>query len=150
MEYVAGFLFDNSRDNVVVIEKLKPAYQKGKINGVGGKIEPGETPENAIIREFNEEAGLIIPKWELFCEYKWKEDYKIYYYRCFDTYFYKQSRTIEEEEILKIKVEALPHYDRMKNLDFLIPLAKNIEIDYRIPLLITETDSTLKGTEGAE
>ena len=140
MEYVAGFLFDTDRNNVVVIEKQKPVYQRWKLNGVGGKIEPGETPYQAIVREFKEEAGVHFTEWELFCEYNWKTDYKIYYYRAFNTPVYQQAKTIEEEEIMKIRVDALSHYNRMKNLDFLIPLAQNIEIDYTSPLIITETD----------
>ena len=33
---------------------------KGKWNGLGGKLEDGETPEEAVIREVKEESGLII------------------------------------------------------------------------------------------
>jgi len=33
---------------------------KGKWNGLGGKLEPGETPEECIKREVREEAGLVI------------------------------------------------------------------------------------------
>lgn len=32
----------------------------GKWNGLGGKLEPGESPEQCIIREVREEAGLEI------------------------------------------------------------------------------------------
>lgn len=34
----------------------------GKWNGLGGKFEPGETPEEAVCREVQEESGLIIEK----------------------------------------------------------------------------------------
>ena len=44
MNYCAGFLFDPEKELVVLIEKQKPAWQKGKLNAVGGKIEQGETP----------------------------------------------------------------------------------------------------------
>src|SRR5829696_2621790 len=33
---------------------------EGKSNGLGGKFEPGETPEECIIREVYEESGLIL------------------------------------------------------------------------------------------
>ena len=33
---------------------------KGKWNGLGGKLEPGETPEECVIREVREESGLTI------------------------------------------------------------------------------------------
>lgn len=33
---------------------------QGKWNGLGGKLEPGETPEECVIREVREESGLII------------------------------------------------------------------------------------------
>ena len=31
---------------------------QGKWNGLGGKLEPGETPEQCVIREVAEESGL--------------------------------------------------------------------------------------------
>jgi 8-oxo-dGTP diphosphatase len=33
---------------------------KGKWNGLGGKFEPGESPEECVIREVKEESGLEI------------------------------------------------------------------------------------------
>lgn len=34
----------------------------GKLNGIGGKLDPDELPEDGIIREVHEEVGMIIPK----------------------------------------------------------------------------------------
>jgi 8-oxo-dGTP diphosphatase len=56
--YVAGFLFDSKRENVVLIRKNKPEWQADKLNGVGGKIEDGEVPAAAMFREFTEEDRL--------------------------------------------------------------------------------------------
>lgn len=33
---------------------------RGKWNGLGGKLEPGESPEECVIREVREESGLAI------------------------------------------------------------------------------------------
>lgn len=45
-------------NKVLVVEKHRPAWQKGRLNLVGGKIEPAETPEQAVIRELQEETGF--------------------------------------------------------------------------------------------
>ena len=60
VEYSVGFLFSNDYSEVVLIRKNRPARQENKLNGVGGHIEPGETPLEAMVREFHEEAGLVI------------------------------------------------------------------------------------------
>lgn len=56
-EYVLCFV--KKFDSVLLIEKLKPDWQRGLYNLPGGKIEPGETAKEAAIRELNEETGLI-------------------------------------------------------------------------------------------
>ncbi|MCC8138138.1 MAG: 8-oxo-dGTP diphosphatase [Clostridiales bacterium] len=37
----------------------------GKWIGVGGKFEPGETPEECLLREVKEETGLTLPDYRL-------------------------------------------------------------------------------------
>lgn len=44
--------------NILMIHK-KTGLGKGKINGPGGRIEPGETPKEAAVRETEEETGII-------------------------------------------------------------------------------------------
>lgn len=56
-DYVLGFMFSEGLDAVALIRKSKPAWQKGYLNGIGGKIEAGETPRAAMVREFAEETG---------------------------------------------------------------------------------------------
>lgn len=59
--YVVGFLFNKDLTEVVLIRKEKPPWQKGRWNGVGGKVEAGETPAEAMEREFEEETGKNVP-----------------------------------------------------------------------------------------
>jgi 8-oxo-dGTP diphosphatase len=40
--------------------KKENDMHQGKWNGLGGKLEPGETPEECAIREVKEEAGLDV------------------------------------------------------------------------------------------
>lgn len=63
--YVLGFYFSPHHSHVVLIQKLKPMWQRGKLNGVGGKLEDGESSATAMRREFKEEAGLDLheDKW---------------------------------------------------------------------------------------
>lgn len=66
MKYVLGFLFSPEGDRVVLIRKSKPAWQKGRLNGVGGKVEPKEKFYQAMVREFSEETGLLVENWKPF------------------------------------------------------------------------------------
>ncbi len=45
----------------LMVHRIKRANDMhlGKWNGLGGKLEPGETPEECVIREIYEESGLL-------------------------------------------------------------------------------------------
>ena len=51
------FVIDEDRGEVLLIRK-KRGLGAGKINGPGGKIDPGETSEACAIRETQEELGV--------------------------------------------------------------------------------------------
>jgi 8-oxo-dGTP diphosphatase len=40
--------------------KKKNDMHEGKWNGLGGKMEPGETPEECVLREVKEESGFVV------------------------------------------------------------------------------------------
>lgn len=58
-EMPATLMFIIQKGRILLIEK-KRGLGAGKINGPGGKIEPGETPLEAVIRETQEEL-IITP-----------------------------------------------------------------------------------------
>lgn len=66
--YVLGFAFDPELTYVALIRKTKPEWQAGKLNGIGGKVEPSETFRQAMVREFFEETGSRVPseRWHNF------------------------------------------------------------------------------------
>lgn len=61
--YVLGFMYDESRDLVLLMKKERPAWQAGYLNGVGGKQEEKEIPREAMRREFLEETGIDYEHW---------------------------------------------------------------------------------------
>jgi 8-oxo-dGTP diphosphatase len=51
------------KDNYTLMiyrNKKENDYHDGKWNGLGGKLEQGESPEDCVIREIKEESGLTI------------------------------------------------------------------------------------------
>lgn len=72
--YVLGFLFDEHLTIVALILKNRPAWQAGKFNGIGGKIERGETPRDAMRREGREELRLDVPDWQEFASFSGRSD----------------------------------------------------------------------------
>ena len=56
--YTVGFIFDSTLEEVALMEKTHPEWQKGKLNGIGGKVEDGEIVISCMIREAEEETGL--------------------------------------------------------------------------------------------
>lgn len=68
-EYVLGFAFTPSKKAVLLIKKTRPKWQAGKLNGVGGKVEPGEFDlAQAMVREFEEETAVKTDplQWSMF------------------------------------------------------------------------------------
>jgi 8-oxo-dGTP pyrophosphatase MutT (NUDIX family) len=49
-------------ERVLLIEKNRPDFQRGRFNLIGGKIEEGETWAEAALRELQEESGLEVPE----------------------------------------------------------------------------------------
>lgn len=54
-------------DQYLMLHRVKKEVDvnKGKWIGVGGKFEPGESPEECMLREVKEETGLTVTSWRL-------------------------------------------------------------------------------------
>lgn len=67
MQYVVGFLLERPSERVLLVRKNRPSWQMGLLNGIGGKVEPGEAFDDAMVREWVEEVGTPLDgKWQRF------------------------------------------------------------------------------------
>lgn len=60
-------------------------HQAGKYNGLGGKFEAGESPEECLAREVFEESGLVVERAELkgfitFPDFDGQDDWYVFVY----------------------------------------------------------------------
>lgn len=62
------------RDDEILLAMKKRGFGAGKWNGVGGKLEPGETIEQALIRETEEEIGVTPTKYRPVAELDFVQD----------------------------------------------------------------------------
>jgi 8-oxo-dGTP diphosphatase len=52
------YIKENGKTLMLYRNKKENDYHEGKWNGIGGKFEQGETPEECAVREIKEETGL--------------------------------------------------------------------------------------------
>ena len=126
-KYVCGFLFNSDKSKIVLIRKNKPEWQKGKLNGVGGKIEINETPLAAMSRDAYEEMGVVTDKWDNFLTI----DYKtcvVYFFRFSDDEYFDYARMRESEVIEKFELKHFPHSEVIPNLNWIVNLALDPDI----------------------
>lgn len=130
--YTLGFFFDKTRKNVALIEKQRPDWQKGFLNGIGGKIEPFETSLDCMIREFKEETDVKVTNWNHFMN-KVGDDFEVYCYYAFDdndSFF--NLKTTTDEKVIFAPINRLREFKTLSNLQWMIPMI--FEANLRFPI----------------
>lgn len=149
-QYVVGLPFNRSFSNIILIRKNRPDWQAGMLNGIGGKIEAGEMPLDAMVRECQEEAGIVIPAawWRCACvltdtALAWRVNF--YYCGADAIYSYK---TMTDEAVRLYAVDrVLRDPSLMPNLRVFIPLARDISGIVK-PLLLEDNTGSTKPEAG--
>ena len=136
--YVTGFMYSTDKKRVVLIGKINPEWQRGHLNGVGGKIEQDETPEMAMSREFEEETGVVTAPeaWKVFAVINGGEQYKVYFLYTLSNDLVNV-KTVEEEKVGIYAVDDLPR-NVLHNLRWLIPMSLDSKLSFEHPIMIEE------------
>ena len=124
--YVVGFAYSSDKSRVMLIRKQKPEWQKGCLNGIGGKIEPGEQPDEAMQREGVEETGLVL-EWT-HKGYMSGTNNDGSSFECHIFYAYTDQifgyQQVESEQIGLFSMDDLNGEKVIENLNFLIPYGR--------------------------
>ena len=129
--YVAGFLFSNDHKRVALVEKKKfppgQDWSENPYNAIGGKIEEGELPGEAMRREFREETGVDCADWQCFAQLDAANlAWRVFFFKAFNTLALESVSTVEEEPIVNVPIgtagTGLAERKR-PNVRWLIPMA---------------------------
>lgn len=154
-DYVVGFAFgvDNSlrrTNQVLLVRKTHPDWQAGKLNGLGGKMDPGEKPVVTMSREFKEESGVVVwpDEWNLIVTLH-SNGHTIHFFaaeirqRILDALDKQQTDTDEIMETWDLH-DLAAHQDKIPNLSWLVPLAA-FEHDHYKPVIFDEIEHPMNG-----
>ncbi len=143
--YVVGFAFSADRSKVALIRKNRPAWQAGKLNGIGGKFLDGEEALACMCREFQEETGVTTrpEDWHYFTKMIGR-DGDIFFYRMFsDKMLHVSTKT---DEIVTVAEVDYNYFVRegVSNLVWLVGIA----LDDNQPEFFVETTCTQDFAQG--
>lgn len=127
--YVVGFLYSYDKKHVALIRKSRPEWQIGKLNGVGGKMEDGERPSEAMEREFREETGYTVfaDDWKLFCTLSWRTAI----IECFSAVGdLIQLKSITDEQIEIHETDGISTLETIPNIPWLVHMGLDDEVVY--------------------
>ena len=140
--HTVGFIFDQTLSRVVLIQKNRPTWQAGKLNGIGGKIEPEEESLTCMVREAHEESGLMTAPDEWIFLGTLNEPGAIV--DCYATVYAGAPEDIftrTDEQIAWYEAKKLPD-NALPNLSWLVAFAHDaLQSDAKHPFVVNYTNA---------
>jgi 8-oxo-dGTP diphosphatase len=147
VNYVNGFMINPVTRDVLFIKKNRPTFQVGKWNGIGGKLEKGESPIEAMVREFREETGVVTAQndWEHTITLTGKGDegvglllyagFKVHFYRMFvekmPDFHQMTDEYVAVGNLAYLYRDDFPTLDNMK---WILPLQFNMNVGFPLSI----------------
>lgn len=119
--YVCGLYFSKDCSQVALIRKRRPTWQEGRLNGPGGHDVPGESPFDAMVRNFKEETSADCRTWQPLAILR-ARTWQVHFFRARGSF--DGLKTVTDEKVC-VRTTALVIQDPtlVGNLRWLIPLA---------------------------
>ena len=130
-QYALGFMCTPDRTRVALIRRLTPAWQAGCLYGIGGKIEDGETPIQAMARSFTEKTGVLTEslQWEPFAHLT-DPAFEVHAFRMVsDQIDSCQSQTAEHVEVMPVDLNLFLR-EGISGLAALVRCALNPDVPF--------------------
>jgi 8-oxo-dGTP diphosphatase len=126
--YVVGFAFTEDLLDVILIRKLRPDWQVGKLNGVGGRMDEEDRGDvrAAMVREFKEEVGIETQAqdWTPFSKIEDCRGWSVTFLSARLSYHLHRSyRQMTDEQPVLVATYKLASYRLIPNVHWLIPMA---------------------------
>lgn len=129
--FVLALLYSVDRRHVVLMRRTRPAWQAGRVNALGGRLQPGESAVAAARREVREECGVDVAEWREVLV--WEDAEYVMHVMRGVSELALEARTIEDQEVFLADVRALPD-NVIDNLRWLVPLA--LDADVAFPIVV--------------
>ncbi len=115
-----------TKENKMLLAKKLRGFGAGKFNGVGGKVEAGESVEQAMLRETFEEINIVPTEYKMlgkidFEEYVKGEKNKVTMYLFRATDYSGELKTSEEMQPFWFDFDQIPYQNMFEDAKFWMP-----------------------------
>jgi 8-oxo-dGTP diphosphatase len=119
----ATLVFVFRGDEILLINK-KTGLGKGKVNAPGGKVDPGEAPEDAAVRECREELHITVRDLEYCGEHRFQfvDGYSIHVWVYRTRHFEGCPTETREAAPLWTRIDEIPYDDMWEDDRYWLPM----------------------------